>query len=155
MRCLYCLLLLGFLVAMREPADAATGRVIKVLPEFLDKDGHTAVSPSLYERDAYQVTLREHPERRSGLRFYIQWKAKGVAWQPLRIRLELRGGARGNLPQQLVVESPIRQHKGLFGHWSEISLTHDDYTKLGGVTAWRVSLWEGNDLLSQQKSFLW
>ena len=69
--------------------------VIKVMPEFLDLKGRNALSPSLYERDAYQLTLREHPERRSGIRFYVQWKAPKAAWEPLLVRVELRGDRRG------------------------------------------------------------
>ncbi len=151
---LYVLILVSA-ACLPGSTGAATGRVIKVLPELLDKQGRNALSPSLYERDAYQAILREHPERRSGLRFYIQWKAKGPYWQPLKIRLELRGGARGNLPEQLVLETPGIHRGGFFSHWAEITLTAPDYARLGGVTAWRVTLWEGNDLLGHQQSFLW
>jgi hypothetical protein len=40
------------------PAPAATGRLMKVLPEYLDAKGLTSLSPSLFERDAYQAILR-------------------------------------------------------------------------------------------------
>ena len=136
------------------PASAATGRVIKVLPEFMDNKGRTSLSPSLYERDAYQVHLREHPELRSGLRFNIQWKTTGGAWEPVKLRLELRGVAEGNLPKQLVLEQPLST-TGHWSHWTAITLTAAQYKKLGAVTAWRTTLWEGNQLLNEQKSFLW
>ena len=45
-------------------AGASTGRVFKVLPHFLDTNGVHTLSPSLYERDAYQAHLRQHPEKR-------------------------------------------------------------------------------------------
>ena len=59
-RFLMGLILLGSL-SMAFADEAAAGRVIKVLPLFLDLKGHDALSPSLYDRDAYQVYLRQHP----------------------------------------------------------------------------------------------
>jgi len=41
-------------------ADAVTGKVVKVLPFFLDAQGRIAKSPSLFDRDVYQAYLREH-----------------------------------------------------------------------------------------------
>ena len=53
------LLLLGSLAAV-DATDAMTGHIVKVLPLFLDLNGQDALSPSLYDRDAYQVYLRAH-----------------------------------------------------------------------------------------------
>lgn len=142
-----------FLLAL--PAAGATGRVIKVLPEFLDREGRTALSPSLYERDAYQEELRKHPDRRSGLRYYVQWKTHGAVWEPLKLRLELKGVAEGNLPKQLVLEQALANKRARFSRWSDITLSADQYRQLGEVTAWRVTLWEGTRMIGEQKSFLW
>jgi hypothetical protein len=136
------------------PAQAATGRVLKVLPHFLDLDGRNTRTPSLYDRDAYQFFLRDHPEKRSAIRFDVQWKAKGPFENKLKLRLEVRGIAQGNLPKQLVVESPV-QPPSWFSRWNSLSLNGDDYKQFGEVTAWRVTLWEDDRLLSEQKSFLW
>src|SRR5690242_605863 len=94
------LITLGVLVAA-VPVLAASTSVIKVLPEFLDLKGRNALSPSLYERDVYQKTLRENPEKRSGIRFYIQWQLKKPAWEPLLARVELRGVAETKSPRKL------------------------------------------------------
>ncbi len=153
LRMLLCLAVAVFWTA--EPALAATGKVIKVLPEFLDRQGRTSLSPSLYERDAYQAVLRLHPNQRSGLRFYVQWKTHGALWQPLKLRLELRGVAEGNLPRELVLEQPLVNKRTKFTRWSDITLTTQQYQHLGAVTAWRATLWEGTQLLGEQKSFLW
>src|SRR5262245_7382197 len=75
------------LVAMS--AGAAPARIIKVLPQFLDLEGRHALSPSLYDRDAYQAELRAHPEKVSGLRFAVQWNT-GMD-STLKLRIELRG----------------------------------------------------------------
>ncbi len=137
------------------PTFGATGRVIKVLPEFLDQQGRTSLSPSLYERDAYQAQLRKDPKKRAGLRYYVQWKTKGAIWQPLRLRLELRGVAEGNLPKELVIDEALVNKRTRFTRWTEVTLSAEQYRHLGEVTAWRVTLWEGNQLLGEQRSFLW
>jgi len=56
-------------------ADAVTGKVVKVLPFFLDAQGRIAKSPSLFDRDVYQAYLREHTNEVSGVRFDVLWKA--------------------------------------------------------------------------------
>jgi hypothetical protein len=142
-------------VAATLPAAGASGKVKKVLPQFLDLKGRNSLSPSLYERDAYQAQLRAHPERRSTMRFYVLCKAKGgTAAQPLKLRVEMRGIAQGDLPKQLTLEEPAKPG-GWFGHWTELTLTREQYKEIGAVTAWRVSLWQGDQMLSEQQSFLW
>ena len=134
---------------------AATGRVVKVLPEFLDLKGRNSLTPSLYERDVYQALLRQKPERRSSLRFYIQWKTKGPVWQPLTVKVEMRGIAEGNLPKQLSIEQAVENPGGRFSHWTTVTLSREQYKEIGSVTAWRVTFWEGKTLLGTQQSFLW
>jgi hypothetical protein len=135
-------------------AQAATGRINKVLPHFLDASNKVALSPSLFERDAYQNHLRLNPEKRAGLRFSVQWKCGKTVWAPVKIRLELRGTAEGNLPKQLSLEKTV-QPGGWFGKWTHLDLTGQEYKAFGEVTAWRATLWEGEELLHEQKSFLW
>jgi hypothetical protein len=148
------LTLLCCLLGAPFPASAATGRVIKVLPQWLDLHGRHSLTPSLYDRDAYQANLRAHPKLRSGLRFYVQWKVRGAAYSPLKLRLELRGIAKGNLPTQLVLEYDVKPG-GWFSHWTSLPVTGEEYRKFGDLSAWRATLWEGGQLLGEQKSFLW
>ena len=91
-------------LAVAGSAQAATGRVIKALPQFLDLKGRNSLTPSLYERDQYQALLREHTNQCSGMRFYVQWKVKGSPTDSLKLRLELRGVARGDYPRQLTLD---------------------------------------------------
>ncbi len=134
-------------------ASAASGRVVKVLPHFLDLEGRHSVSPSLYDRDAYQAELRKHPEKRSGLRFDILWRARGAAKTKAKLRVELRGTASGNLPSETTIESEVNVTGT--SHWAAVKLDGEAYKKFGEVTAWRVTLWSGDQLLGEQKSFLW
>jgi len=131
--------------------EAATARIIKVLPHLLDRDGRHSLSPSLYERDAYQHFLRKNPDKCSGLRFDVHWKAKAADGSRLKLRIEVRGS---NTTEPSVREEPApRNH--WYHRWSSIALDGEAYQQLGEVIAWRATLWEGDNLLAQQKSFLW
>ena len=134
-------------------ADAATGRVLKVLPHFVDLQGRHTLSPSLFERDAYQAYLRQHTTNISGIRFDVHWKVKGDSFGPLRLRVEVRGAASENLPSKAILESAITSSR--FSRWTFLPLTGEDYVRFGQITAWRATLWEGDQLLAEHKSFLW
>ena len=152
-RALIWLSLVGWL-AVALSAPAATGRVVKVLPQFLDLKGRNSLTPSLYERDIYQVTLRLNTNLCSGMRFNVQWKAKGQAAAPLKLWLEMRGVARGDYPKRLTLETPVVPRNS-YSHWTRFDLVGESYKEFGQVTAWRVTLWEGDKLLGEQRSFLW
>jgi hypothetical protein len=154
MRRWFIWLLLAGGLAVVWSAPAATGRVIKVLPQFLDLKGLNSLTPSLFERDTYQAHLRDHTNLCSGMRFNVQWKAKGQAATPLKLRIELRGVAHGDYPKQLLLEKPVTPG-GWFSHWTEVNLLGEEYRSFGRVTAWRVTLCEGALVLGEQKSFLW
>jgi hypothetical protein len=134
-------------------AGAAIGRIHKVLPHYLDAQGHHSISPSLFDRDAYQARLRQNPELRSGMRFDINWRVRSVKQTNFRLKLELRGIAQGNLPRQKTLERQVTG--GSSARWAQIRLAGEDYRELGEITAWRVTLWEGDELLAEQASFLW
>lgn len=150
MRCAFGLVaVLLFLSA--AGAHAGGGKVLKVLPHFLDLEGRHALSPSLFERDAYQARLRKNPAEVSALRFDVNWSADGKPAN-LRLRVEARGGKAAAQAKQL--ETTVKP--GWTGStWSAVTLDKDAYQILGGVSAWRVTLWDGEQLLGEQKSFLW
>ena len=147
------LILCGFFAAAWS-TPAASGRVLKVLPQFLDRQGRQTLSPSLFERDSYQAYLREHTNEVSGMRFAVQWLARSAAIAPVKLRVELRGSARGDLPSRSVLEYEVKTG-GWFSRWTYLPILGEDYKKFGRISAWRVTLWEGDQLLSEQKSFLW
>jgi hypothetical protein len=136
------------------PVGAATGRVIKVLPLFMDQNGQHTLSPSLYERDAYQAELRRHPDKRAGLLFEVQWKTKGKAATTLKVRVELRGTASGALAKEYVLEKTVEPGKW-FSRWTPLKLEGQEYLEFGEVTAWRATLLEGDRVIGEQRSFLW
>jgi hypothetical protein len=133
--------------------QAASATILKVLPQYVDLEGRHALSPSLYERDAYQAFLRLHPEQRSALRFDVNWKAKHLSHERLLLRIDLRSSER-DPTQPIVLEKTVRPAR-FFTTWSSLPLEGEDFGEFGKLIAWRVTLWRGDELLAEQKSYLW
>jgi hypothetical protein len=151
-RLLISLLLLGSL-ATALAGDAVSGRVVKVLPFFLDLKGQVALSPSLYDRDAYQAYLRRHTNQRSAIRFDVLWKTSDAGDAKLKLQVELRGVGPDGMPRQVTLEQTVTPH--FFRHWDSLTLDGVGYRNFGELVAWRATLWADNQLLGEQKSFLW
>ena len=103
-RLLISLLLLGSL-STALAGDAVTGRVVKVLPFFLDLKGQAALSPSQYDRDAYQAYLRRHTNQRSAIRFDVLWKTSHAGDAKLKLQVELRGVGPDGMPHRDAAQS--------------------------------------------------
>ena len=146
------LLLLGSL-ATAFASDTVTGRVVKVLPMFLDHQGRDALSPSLYDRDAYQAYLRQHTNEISALRLDVLWKASDPGSAKLKLRLELHSVGADGLPRQITLEQPVTP--GFLRRWTSLTVAGTDYKNFGELVAWRATLWSDDRLLGEQKSFLW
>jgi hypothetical protein len=126
------------------------------LPLLLDQNGEDSTSPSLFDRDAYQAQMRAHlgkTNQVSGIRFDVQWKASRTAAAKLKIRVEARGVNTNGTPQIKTFEAAVVP--GFFSKWNKFTLAGDDYKKFGSLVAWRATLWNGEQLLGEQKSFLW
>lgn len=149
------LLLLAFTTGLRaDPISQVTGHVAKVLPLFMDLQGNVAPSPSLYDRDAYQFALeRSKTNAVSGIRFDVCWSAHKTSGLNLKLRLELKGIGAGSLPTQLTLEQIVTPK--LFHHWTSLTLDGAKYKNFGTLVAWRATLWNGDQLLGEQESFLW
>ena len=132
--------------------DRAKARVIKVLHHLVDAKGRIALAPSLFERDAYQVHLREHPELSAGSRFDIQFKARRQNGR-VRLRLEIRGSKTGLGSARVFETDALPDRWG--STWARIALDKTTSDALGTVVAWRASLWEGGEMIAEQQSFLW
>ena len=153
------LALLGSLVMAGETraaepvATAPAGKLVKVLPLLLNREGHDALSPSLFDRDAYQHYLLLHTNEISGIRYDVLWKASGTAGNKVRVKVELQAVAPDGSPRRKTLETIVTP--GRFRHWTELPLRDNDYISLGHIVAWRATLWSGDLLLGEQKSFLW
>lgn len=140
-------------LAVSSATDTMTGNIVKVLPLFLNLQGHDALTPSLYDRDAYQVHLRAHTNEVSGMRFDVLWSTANAIRTNLLLRVELRGIGHAGVPNQTNLEQIVTPH--YFRHWTSLPLTGADFEKFGVVVAWHATLWSGETRLSEQKSFLW
>ncbi|HEV2318964.1 MAG TPA: hypothetical protein VGV18_04395, partial [Verrucomicrobiae bacterium] len=109
--------------------------------------------PSLFDRDAYQAWLLEHTNAVSGIRFDVCWTARHAHRVTLTVRMELRGVGAGGLPTEASLEQTVTPK--IFRHWISLTLAGADYKKLGTLAAWRATLWNGQQKISEQKSFLW
>lgn len=153
MRALYSIAVtLAFSALVASAADT-TGRIIKVLPQYMDKNGRVSLSPSLFERDAYQAHLRSRASECAGLRFSIQWKARNASRSSLKLKTELIT-MRHPKTSPLIIETPVKARFG-WSRWTSQSLMGEAFREAGELIAWRVSLWAGDKLLAEQKSFLW
>ena len=153
MRALMILLVSLGLAAAAQAAEAVTGHIVKVLPFLLDLQGRNSISPSLFDRDAYQAHLREHTNEVSAISYDVLWNATKAPDEKIKIVVELRGlGTKGE-PRLKTLEAAGVPRK--FRQWTAIPLAGDDYKNFGSVVAWRVRLWNGDQMLAEQKSFLW
>jgi hypothetical protein len=150
-RCLTILLLLAVLPAFADGIEK--GRIVKMLPLFLDLKGHDAISPSLYDRDAYQAYLRQHTNEISAIRFDFLWQVENPAAAMYKLRIELRGIGAGGKPTRTLLEQVVRPP--LLRRWNSLTLGGANYRNIGELVAWRATLWRGDQLLNEQKSFLW
>ncbi len=153
MRALSILLAILAFAISAPAAEAVTGRVVKVLPFLLDQQGRDSLSPSLFDRDAYQARLREHTNLVSAVRFDVLWKASKAPDEKIKIAVELRGVGTNSVPKLMTLETNVVP--GHFRRWTELPLAGNAYKNFGTVVAWRVTLWNGDQQLSEQKSFLW
>jgi hypothetical protein len=145
--------ILALLLLAVYPAKAEGGaRVVKVLHHLIDKNGRNALAPSLFERDAYQVYLREHPELVASSRFDIQYKARRKDG-PVRLRLELRGSKTGLGSAKIFESEELPARWG--SSWGRIALDKGTHEAVGSIIAWRASLWRGDEMIAEQQSFLW
>lgn len=143
-------------VAWAVPAapGLVEGHVQKVLPQLMDEKGRCTVSPSLFDRDAYQAYLSKNPGKVSGIRYNVRWKARHAEGTKLTLRVELRGMFEGKFPRQATLEQTFDGAASI-RRWTELELRGEAYAEFGKITAWRATLWCGDTMLDEYKSFLW
>lgn len=94
------------------------------------------------------VGLEERLARR-GQYFSVRWRGS-AAGGPVRVEFFYRQAATGSRMHRLVREVPAAK-TGLV----EFSVNGAAYQEGGRVTAWRVLVTQGENLLGEKQSFLW
>ena len=143
----------GFLKPTCVELRAGAPRIVKVFPLRIDSKNRTALTPSLFDRDAYQAFLRKNPKQCTGMVFKVQSKVPAGSPTSLTAKLEVRGEKAGD---QTSFTAEKRLERDKFGStWFQFDVTGEAWGRLKGVSAWRISLFDGEKLVSEQKSFLW
>jgi hypothetical protein len=150
-RLLALLLLFSVLPVFAE--DPVKGRIVKMLPLLLNAQGRDSLSPSLYDRDAYQVYLRAHTNEISAIRFDVLGQVDNAPGMKFKYRLEARGVTGDGKPTEVKLEQEVKPT--WFRHWTSLTLGGEEYKKFGTLTAWHATLWADGRQLSEEKSFLW
>ncbi len=150
-RVLALLLLFSVLPVFAEAP--VKGRIVKMLPLLLNAQGRDSLSPSLYDRDAYQVYLRTHTNEIFAIRFDVLRQVDNAPGMKFKIRIDARGADADGKPTEMKLEQVIKP--SWFRHWTSLTLGGEEYKKFGTLTAWRVTLWADDRQLSEEKSFLW
>jgi hypothetical protein len=127
-------------------------RIIKVLPQLLDLQGRNAINPSLFDRDAYQMHLREKTAEVSALRFEVQYKTRGIEG-PLILRLEVRG-SKTKIGERRIFETELKPGRW-FSRWGRLELDRPTSETIGSLVAWRATLLKDGVSVAEQESFLW
>ena len=150
MRCVALILITTAMVlAGCDTLQTGSGTsVVKVLPHYLDASGNHSDGPTLLHRDVYQANLRNNPELVRAVRYDVNWRGVGE----IKVRLELRSTKAG--AETMIIER-IETTSGRRTHWTPILIDAATYKTFGQPESWRVSLWQGETQVGEQKSFLW
>ena len=150
MRCVALILITTAMVlAGCDTLQTGSGTsVVKVLPHYLDASGNHSDGPTLLHRDVYQDKLRKNPELVRAVRYDVNWRGIGK----VKLRLELRSTKAG--AETMVIER-VETTSGRRTHWTPILIDDATYKTFGQPESWRVSLWQGETQVGEQKSFLW
>ena len=150
MRCVALILITTAMVlAGCDTLQTGSGTsVVKVLPHYLDASGNHSDGPTLLHRDVYQANLRKNPKLVRAVRYDVNWRGVGE----IKVRLELRSTKAG--AETMVIER-IETTSGRRTHWTPILIDAATYKTFGQPESWRVSLWQGETQVGEQKSFLW
>lgn len=155
----YVTLFVGLAVVGAAPAHAeryVPAKILKVLPHYLDLNGKHSLSPSLFERDAYQAELRRSRDKVSGMRFDILCRTSVEGGEVWKVRLELRpadsGGAEGDEVKPLIETVDVKRRGRA---WVRVVVNGERYRRLGGIAAWRAVLIRGDREMAETRSFFW
>lgn len=121
---------------------------------YLDKNGRHAISPSLYDRDAYQAWLRSHRDKIDGICFDVLWNAKRCA-KEMELVVELVTTVNPKVDPLVIRKKILPPRLGFLGKWTRIELKGEDFVKEGDILAWRVMIIADGQPIAEERSFLW
>lgn len=152
-----CVMLAAFVVAVSSCSTVSKGpggQISKVKYFHLNPEIPLATEERALqmERDyhLYGAVTRAQQMERAGHYYTIFWKAEDRT-EPLLVRFEYRQANSGLVSK--TVEVPVDRIRR--NNLTRFEVTGDAYRDEGRVTAWRVSLVRGGEILASQASYLW
>ena len=107
--------------------------------DLADKDFFIEDQASRIRFEPHDLSIDEQREE-----FYVRWTPRSISL----VKFEYRQLARPNvIGEQTYV--PHQDTANLF------TVHGEEFRSGGSVSAWRVSLWDGDHLVAEKKSFLW
>ena len=107
--------------------------------DLADKDFFIEDQASRIRFEPHDLSIDEQREE-----FYVRWTPRSISL----VKFEYRQLARPNvIGEQTYV--PHQDTANLF------TVHGEEFRSGGSVSAWRVSLWDGDQLVAEKKSFLW
>jgi hypothetical protein len=154
-RLLLLALLCGSLVSCSSVSKGPGGEISKVKPYHLQPlEFLRTTDPSVhFERAHYlygAVSLAEKMER-AGHYYSIFWKVDDAS-SPVKVRMEYRQKLTG-LNVKIKEEDVAAPRRG--SNRTQLQVTGAEYQTDGPVTAWRLQILRGKEVLASQQSFLW
>lgn len=137
---------LGLGVCIAVGCAAAPPRVLEVSSTTHLRD----ISPadeSIFVHDRasrFRYLPRELPEADRRQEFYVRWTPSMIE----AVKFEYR---QVNIPNRVFEQT----HASRGDTSASFSVRGEDFLKGGPVSAWRVSLWKGDQLLAEKNSALW
>ena len=92
----------------------------------------------------FRVEPKPLPPDQQREEYFVSWRGQDVNL----VKFEYR---QVNIPDKILVQTVTPANH----RWNVFSVAGDDYLKGGPISAWRVSLWDGDHLLAERKSVLW
>jgi hypothetical protein len=84
------------------------------------------------------------PDAQQREEYYVAWRGTGIT----EVKFEYR---QVNIPNKILVQTFAPAGK----QWTIFKVIGDEFINGGPISAWRVSLWDGDRLLAERKSVLW
>ncbi|MBP5761162.1 MAG: hypothetical protein J6W90_07285, partial [Verrucomicrobia bacterium] len=89
----------------------------------------------------------------STIRFDVHWRNTLKNFDDLSITVEMRG-AKTNSPT-ISFSEKISPRKSIWSHWTKIRIPEESFQELKGLAAWRVLIKDGDEVLKEERSFMW
>ncbi len=128
--------------------------VLKVNRTLLDNYGYeTDVVGNLKGEASYQYSLRHEPNRQSGGRFHIKWRAPKGSTQ-VRLVLDVRGLTPANETVRDTLSESFADMDG-WAEWTTLDIKERQFKRLGEIMAWRVTIYSGDRVMAELPSGNW